>query len=225
MSVAPPGIVTADATHVGRNVFAVADGIDDVAGSGAEALFAVVRLLDVVGAGAHWRPVLKAANWSLWHHANTDGHLGAPAATITAAMWTGYRFVIGHIGDSRAYLVHDGEALALTEDHTEAPSGSVGRRAARSDERVARLGQSLHGGMPDIRRVTPETGDRLVLCTDGLWRAITCRQMATMTSVDPVEACARLAAHAAAHASENASAVVVAVEAGPAVSQDVSGPE
>lgn len=216
MSIAPPGAATSDATHIGPNVFAVVDGVDDVDGSGSEALRDIVRLLGLTRQAPRWDPVLRAANWLLWHHANTDGRAGKRAVTVTAAIWTGYRFVIGHVGDSRAYLVRGGVAHLLTKDHGGRHPNSADPGMHVPDEGVVRLGQSPNGSAPDIVRVTPELGDRLVLCTDGLWRVIPPARMAVIVLADPTDACARLAAYAAARASENASAVVVAVERSPA---------
>ena len=95
--------------------------------------------------------------------------------TMTAAMLEGERLVIAQVGDSRAYLLHQGKLQQLTRDHSlmadmieagqltpeEArchPQRSVITRALGSDTR-------LH---PDIYEINVETGDRLLICSDGL---------------------------------------------------------
>lgn len=214
MSVSPRGPNGSDGTHVGRNVFAVADGIDSVAGSGADALLDVIRLLGMVTRRpTSWHGVLRATNWALWQRGSTDRGIGAGTATVTAALWTGSRFVIGHLGDSRAYLVRAGAARLVTEDHMRRPGAAGVAGAGDADLCVVRLGQGPYVQGPDVVAITAETGDRLVLCTDGLWRTLTAAALAAAVDATPAVACDRLAAHAAAHADEDASAVVIAVQA------------
>lgn len=95
--------------------------------------------------------------------------------TCTAAILDKERLVIAQVGDSRAYLVHHGRMQQLTRDHSlvtdlieagqitpaEArvhPQRSVITRALGSDPRTE----------PDLFELNVETGDRLLLCSDGL---------------------------------------------------------
>lgn len=95
--------------------------------------------------------------------------------TCTAAILDKERLVIAQVGDSRAYLLHQGRMQQLTRDHSlvtdlieagqitpaEArvhPQRSVITRALGSDPRTE----------PDLFELNVETGDRLLLCSDGL---------------------------------------------------------
>lgn len=95
--------------------------------------------------------------------------------TCTAAILENERLVIAQVGDSRAYLLHQGTMQQLTRDHSlvtdlieagqitpaEArvhPQRSVITRALGSDPRT----------QPDLFEINVETGDRLLLCSDGL---------------------------------------------------------
>ncbi|MEG0071111.1 MAG: Stp1/IreP family PP2C-type Ser/Thr phosphatase [Raoultibacter sp.] len=95
--------------------------------------------------------------------------------TVTAAVLEGERLVIAHVGDSRAYLLHQGKLQQLTRDHSlmadmiesgqltpeEArvhPNRSVITRALGSDPRM----------VADLYEINVEAGDRLLLCSDGL---------------------------------------------------------
>lgn len=62
------------------------------------------------------------------------------------------------VGDSRAYVVRDGEAELLTDDHV-APDGGLDRWVP--DE-----------GIPDLTELELSHGDALVLCTDGVWNVL-----------------------------------------------------
>jgi serine/threonine protein phosphatase PrpC len=84
------------------------------------------------------------------------------------------RVVIGHLGDSRAYLLRDGKLAALTRDHSLArewvEQGEMSPSEAADSLANRMIGQFL-GGLrvqPDLLEQTLEPGDRLLLCSDGL---------------------------------------------------------
>ncbi|MHB1928438.1 MAG: hypothetical protein ACYDEN_12390 [Acidimicrobiales bacterium] len=100
-----------DAVLVSANRFAVADGADDLDGSGAQAIEVVRRFLDVRRPAGSLHGALRASNWNLWYRSGArDGSRGL--ATVTVALWSGYRFVISHVGDSRTYLARADAELA-----------------------------------------------------------------------------------------------------------------
>jgi len=132
------------------------------------------------------------------------------------------RVVVGHAGDSRAYLLRDGELAALTRDHTVAQR-LVDERVLSSDE-MARsphrhlltrnLGRA-YGVRPDVLEQTLKPGDRLLLCSDGLYggmseRAIQGVLEARDTAEQTAHRLVELALRGA--ASDNISAVVIAVD-------------
>lgn len=202
--------VATDATHLGADRFAVADGSDSADRSGARALAAVLRVLDRHNPASSLHRALRSSNWEIWYQDGADpGSVGV--ATVTIAFWSGFRFTIGHVGDSRAYLVRGGRAHQLTDDHgsrawpTDAPIDA--------DAEVVRVGQKPNGWSADLIRVTPEIGDRLLLCTDGLWRCAPPAALAAAVGDRPPEVgCAALESLAMFQATESASAVVVSVE-------------
>lgn len=201
VTVTRPGTTLSDATHIGAGVFAVADGIDDVDGSGTHTLFELIRLLDWPVSRQTMQASLRAANWSLWYR----DHSQRGVAGVTVARWTRSRFVIGHLGDTRAYLVHGEELTLLTPSNGGDPSRD-------DDLMVTRLGQSPSGEAIEVLQVVPEPGDRLLLCTDGMWRASDAEQIRAALTHPPRKACEALESCALVGATEEASAVVVAVE-------------
>ena len=108
--------------------------------------------------------------------ADRDATLSGMGTTLTVAANLGRDLVIGHIGDSRAYLFRDGSLSQLTKDHTLAEAmieaGVAGRDepAARSMRHVltAALGSLGPKSKPDIQRLKVSPNDQLLLCTDGL---------------------------------------------------------
>jgi protein phosphatase len=112
-------------------------------------------------------------------------HMGT---TLTAAWLRGTRVHLVHVGDSRAYLIRDGEIRCLTQDHSTA--GEMYRMRilsadkVRSHPRRSELTRGLGLGLfiqPDILRFESRPGDRLVLCTDGVWSALEDEEIAGLS--------------------------------------------
>lgn len=149
--------------------------------------------------------------------------------TLTAAILDKERLVIAQVGDSRAYLLHNGSLQQLTRDHslmadmieagqlTEAearvhPNRSVITRAIGSDPHM----------QPDLYELNVETGDRLLLCSDGICGMIEDNEIASIMRQAPsAQACADQLVEAALAAGgfDNATAVVVDVEGFKAVKE------
>jgi PPM family protein phosphatase len=132
--------------------------------------------------------------------------------------------VIGHAGDSRAYLLRDEELVALTRDHTVAQDlFDVGELSFHEMERSPdkhRLTRNLghgYGVRLDVLEQTLKPGDRLLLCSDGLYggtsvgsirRVLASRDAPEQVANELVELVLR------GKASDNISAIVLAVEGG-----------
>ena len=147
--------------------------------------------------------------------------LGPIGATAVAALIDGGRATVAWAGDSRGYRLRAGVLTRLTRDHsvvqeliddgvlTEAeaeghPQGHVVTRAVGAGERAD----------PSFADVDLETGDWLLLCSDGLTRCVTESEIAAAlaAAADPDTACrALIEAALAAGAPDNVSAVVVRI--------------
>jgi len=96
--------------------------------------------------------------------------------TLTVAGALGSDLVVGHVGDSRAYLLRDRRLRQLTTDHTLAQAlidAGVAKRddpATRSMRHVltAAIGALDERVEPQVQRFRLYEGDKLLLCTDGL---------------------------------------------------------
>jgi protein phosphatase len=105
-----------------------------------------------------------------------DPNLVGMGTTMTLAVSLGASLVIGHIGDSRAYLFRDGNLYQLTRDHTWVQAlvdrGHIpAEKAARHPLRhvlIRSLGGRENNVEGDFQRVGLADGDQLLLCTDGL---------------------------------------------------------
>lgn len=198
-------------------VAAVADGMGGVAG-GAEASRAGLRgfaagllgrdgrdgaaLAAAVGAG------FAAASERVLEQARLVPALREMGTTLTALAFAGDRAAFGHVGDTRAYLWRRGELRQLTTDHA-------------SREHQNRLFRCIGAGQPaespDVGELAIGPGDRLLLCTDGVWGTVPAPQLAAVVGRLPPQAAAeqllRLALQAG--APDNATAVVVHVTGEP----------
>lgn len=167
-----------DSLLVAPPLFAVADGM----GGHAAGEVASEIAITVLGEKAPHTPdaaalgrAVEDANRAVILAANEKRGRAGMGTTMTAAVLQKDRLVIAQVGDSRAYLLHQGRLQQLTRDHSlmadmieagrltpeEArthPNRSVITRALGSDPRM----------VPDLYEITVETGDRLLLCSDGL---------------------------------------------------------
>jgi len=112
---------------------------------------------------------------TLKQQADEDPSLSGMGTTLTAAATLGDDIIIGHIGDSRAYLYRGNVLKQLTRDHTVAQelidAGLSGADpAARSMRHVltAALGVLGTRTKPEVKRIQLRPHDQILLCTDGL---------------------------------------------------------
>jgi serine/threonine protein phosphatase PrpC len=103
-----------------------------------------------------------------------DPELEGTSTTVTAALFDGERIALGHVGDSRGYLLRDGELSQLTKDHTFVQSLIDEGRITEEDARVhphrnliLRAVDGVHETDPDLSLLDLVPGDRLLLCSDG----------------------------------------------------------
>jgi protein phosphatase len=95
--------------------------------------------------------------------------------TLTAVLWQADRLAVIHVGDSRAYLLRDGEFTQITRDHTYVQSlidsGRITAEEARRHPKRNLLLRAIDGtqlpeGEASVREA--QVGDRYLLCSDGL---------------------------------------------------------
>ena len=121
--------------------------------------------------------------------------------TCTAAMLEGSSLIIAQVGDSRAYLVHDGHLQQLTRDHSYVADlveqGAITKDYARIHPDRSKITRAL-GTDPhmvaDTYEIDVASGDRILLCSDGLYSMITDEDIEHILNAekDPQEAADRL---------------------------------
>ena len=105
----------------------------------------------------------------------SDSSLSGMGTTLTLGIFhADGRVELGHVGDSRAYLLRDGELRQVTRDHTlvsdMVEQGRLSAAQAETHPRRHLLTRviGMEGVTPDIIELTLEVGDRLLFCSDGL---------------------------------------------------------
>jgi PPM family protein phosphatase len=185
---------TAHLTHPGRKrrhnedsyiheppLFAVADGMGGAKAGEVASRLAVeaLQLRPDVGGDpeAYVVDLIQEANRRVYTRATEDASASGMGTTMTVALVDadGSHVTIGHVGDSRAYRVRDGELQQLTDDHSLVGelirSGKLTREEAEVHPQRSVITRAL-GTDPDVDVdtfvVDARPGDTFLLCSDGL---------------------------------------------------------
>lgn len=190
-----------DSIVVDRTLVAVADGMGGAPGGEVASAIATAlvqasftgRSTDELGAA------VRAANRAIWDRAHGSTELEGMGTTICALGLTADGSVsVVNVGDSRAYLYRDGTLQQLTQDHTVAADLVRRGELAETDAmthpqrhvltRVLGVGPTVD---PDVAVHRLVAGDRILLCTDGLFSEVPDDEIAAaLASTEGIEAIA-----------------------------------
>jgi PPM family protein phosphatase len=212
---------------------ALADGMGGHLGGEVASATALEALRAAVRAGQPLRDAMLDANGAVFAKARTDSALTGMGTTLTAGtLAAGGTLILAHVGDSRGYLLRDGELRRLTTDHSHVqelvddgqltddeaavhPMRNIVTRALGIDETVD----------VDVYPVELRVEDRVLLCSDGLTDMVHEDVIAAelRREPDPAVAAHKLVDRAnAAGGVDNITVVVVAVNDGPSTSSGES---
>jgi protein phosphatase len=118
---------------------------------------------------------VRDANRTLHEMVAANPALDGMGTTLTAMLWSPPRVALVHIGDSRAYLLRDGELYQITHDHTLVQrlqdEGRISPDEAATHPQRSLILRALDGRSeadPDVSMREAKLGDRYLLCSDGL---------------------------------------------------------
>jgi protein phosphatase len=170
-----------DSVYAGPRVLAVADGMGGHAAgevASAVAIAAVAQLdEDVPGADllGDLQASARSANAHLRDMVAGDPTLAGMGTTLVALLFDRNRLGLLHIGDSRCYLLRDGELTQITHDHTLVQAlvdeGRLTEEAASTHPQRSVITKVLDGRddlEPDLSVREARDGDRYLVCSDGL---------------------------------------------------------
>ncbi|MGH3159984.1 MAG: PP2C family protein-serine/threonine phosphatase [Streptosporangiaceae bacterium] len=191
-----------DSAYAGPHLLAIADGMGGHAAGEVASAVAISALaplddevpgLDMLGALAD---AVAKANARLHDMSAADPSMEGMGTTLTAMLWSGARMGLVHIGDSRAYLLREGDFYQITRDHTLVQSllddGRINAdEAATHPQRslILRALDSRTDAEPDLSMREALAGDRYLLCSDGLTDVVTAETLhRTLLAIqDPAE--------------------------------------
>jgi protein phosphatase len=169
-----------DTAYAGPGLLAVADGCGSQGAPASAAAIDALKHLETNSIPAGnllnvLEDVIEQAKQAVHNIAGNGCSPEGTGTTLTAMLWTGSQLALVHIGDSRVYLLRDGELFQITHDHTMVQSmvdeGRLSPEEAASHPQRSLLVRALGQGAdstPDMRLHDAQRGDRYLLCSDGL---------------------------------------------------------
>jgi PPM family protein phosphatase len=169
-----------DSVYAGPRLLAVADGMGGHA-AGDVASKVVIAALEHLDDDAPSGDLLQALREAVFEGSEhlrevirESPQLEGMGTTLTAILFAGGRLALCHVGDSRAYLVRDGQLSQITHDDTFVQTliddGRITAEEANSHPQRSLLLRALNGQEvePDLSMREARAGDRYLLCSDGL---------------------------------------------------------
>jgi serine/threonine protein phosphatase PrpC len=188
------------------HLFGIADGMGGYAHGGIASNLALTTFFDTFYASngisipQKLRLGVQNANLSVYQTARRM-NVGRMGTTLTALNLVDHKLHLAHVGDSRAYLIRSGKVSCLTNDHTRV--GELVKMRILTPDKVRTHSQrsvlSKSVGLqlfvqPDIFQVPVQTGDTIILCSDGVWSVIEDDEFAVirLTSDNTEQLCKRI---------------------------------
>ncbi len=228
-----------------HGIYLVADGMGGHTAGEVASRIAANAIQSVFSNGTHLEDVTWPEHWDtersaaanclvdaiLEAHArvteavSANQELKGMGTTVVAAVHSNRarQFIIGHVGDSRAYLLRNGKLEVLTDDHSwvheQVTAGFLSEEAARSHPLKNVVTQALGGSTKphvDILEIEVRDDDLFLLCSDGLNTMLTDERIAELltSSESLAEVGRRLIVEAnQAGGNDNVSVVLVRVKA------------
>ena len=173
------GVCCDGPSSVPGHIAAIADGVSLGEGGRTAAELTVRSFLEAHYGSAPTTGIARSAARHLaainsWLHTlgTTDARLRHAATTFTAVVFAGRDAHILHVGDTRAYLLHDEQLHRLTADHTmQQPERDHILLRAVGMEPTVRLDHAVH---------TLRAHDRLMLCSDGVHATLKQEQLRSL---------------------------------------------
>jgi serine/threonine protein phosphatase PrpC len=169
-----------DSVYAGPRLLAVSDGMGGMAAGDVASNIVIGTLApldeDVPGIDVvePLRRAVDLANQRLRGIVDANPQFEGMGATLTGMLFSGSRFGMVHVGDSRAYLLRGGEFAQITKDDTYVQmlvdEGRITLEEASSHPQRSLITQAM-GTLdvhPEYSILEARSGDRLLLCSDGL---------------------------------------------------------
>ncbi|RBY75885.1 protein phosphatase [Blastococcus sp. TF02-09] len=194
-----------DSVYAGPRLLAVADGMGGHAAGdvASKVVIAALQHLDDDTPSGDMLQALRRGVFDGSEHLREvirdSPQLEGMGTTLTAILFAGGRLALCHVGDSRAYLLRDGEFTQITHDDTFVQTliddGRITPEEANHHPQRSLLLRALNGQEvePDLSMREARAGDRYLLCSDGLSGVVSEETLAdALTDPDPQTTADRL---------------------------------
>jgi len=158
-----------------HHLYAVADGMGGHRAGEVASATAIETLMAAYLGGQRVDEAVEAANAAVFAKAAENAAMRGMGTTLTAIAVQDGKAVVGHVGDSRAYLMRDGTVTQVTDDHSLVEQlvreGRLSPEEAQNHPQRAIITRALGIDADvdvDTFRVDLRPGDRLLICSDGL---------------------------------------------------------
>src|SRR5580765_6368435 len=176
-----------------HQLYAVADGMGGHRGGEVASRTAIEAVRAAVASGLGVDEAITRANAAVRDRASGDTELTGMATTMTAVVvGGGQELLIGHVGDSRAYMLHNGVLRRITDDHSLVEElVREGRLTAEQAEshpqrHVVTRGLGVDNDVEvDLYTLGVIPGDRVVICSDGLITMVRERDIERIVRSEP----------------------------------------
>jgi serine/threonine protein phosphatase PrpC len=183
-----------------RGLFIVADGMGGHAAGEVASEMAVRIIASELGslrgvsdgeAATRMRSAIRKANAEIFDRTLAEHDKRGMGTTTTVMVLFSRRYLIGQVGDSRAYLLREGEFLQLTKDHSyvqeQVDAGLLTPEQARThpySNVITRCVGANEDVAPDVYFGNLEQGDRVLLASDGLTGMLEDQQIAGIMTAE-----------------------------------------
>lgn len=191
-----------DSVYAGARLLALADGMGGHAAGeiASQLVIAALAHLDDDEPGGDLLRQLESAvregNSAIASYVEEHPDLEGMGTTLTAVLFAGPRLGLAHIGDSRGYLLRDGELTQITKDDTFVQTlvdeGRITLEEAHSHPQRSLIMRALtgHEVEPTLIMREAQAGDRYLLCSDGLSDPVSTETIHEALAIPDVNDCA-----------------------------------
>ena len=213
-----------DAVILGGELFGIADGMGghnggETASAGArEGMLRETRGQEPTE--KNLEEAIRKVNLALWDRSREEEGLSGMGTTLTVLWPAEDRMLIGHVGDSRAYLLRDGKLRQVTRDHSMV--ADMVRRGLLTEEQAAchpmrnyitRAVGTEETVQADVLAFERQRGDRWLVCSDGLHGLVEKQRLQElMAMADPEEAADQMVREALDRGGRDNISLVLAVD-------------
>lgn len=187
-----------DAVILGKGIFGVADGMGGHKGgeiASAELRDGLIRETENRTPGEDaLKEAVQTVNLALWEQQEKDASLTGMGTTLTVLWACGDKMIIGQVGDSRAYLLRNGQMKQMTNDHSMV--ADMVRRGVLTEEQAAchpmrnyitRAVGTDSEVETDVTTVPRRHGDRWLICSDGLYGSMDRQTLETLAQAEDMD--------------------------------------